>query len=55
MPEPVSKVFENRVMRMAARQRLRLHRICRKDRLAADYGLYQLIDGNGNVVLSGDL
>ena len=37
------KVRENRLRRMAARQGLKLERSRRRDPLAVDYGLYQLI------------
>jgi hypothetical protein len=38
--ELTEKVNENRVRRMAERQRLTLHRTRRRDRRASDFGLY---------------
>ena len=49
------KVFENRCRRAAQRQLLRLRRIRRRDPLAWDYGRYELIDRDDNVVAAGEL
>jgi hypothetical protein len=55
LDSPRYKVFENRARRAAKRQRLRLRRIRRYDRRAWDYGRYELIGQDGNVVVAGDL
>jgi hypothetical protein len=47
------KVRENRIRRVAARQRLRLERSRRRDSRAVDYGRYQLIDIDSNIVVLG--
>ena len=47
------KVRENRLRRMAGRQRLQLHKAPRKDPLAWDYGTWQITDRNGRVVAQG--
>jgi len=47
------KVRENRIRRVAARQRLRLERSRRRDPRAVDYGRYQLIDIDSNIVVLG--
>jgi hypothetical protein len=47
------KVRENRIRLVAARQRLRLERSRRRDPRAADYGRYQLIDIDSNIVVLG--
>jgi hypothetical protein len=39
-----TKVFENRLRRMAARQGLELRKTRRRDPLALDYGRYQLVE-----------
>ncbi|GAA3267740.1 hypothetical protein [Streptomyces lavendulae] len=44
------KIRENRLRRMAARQRLTLTRSRRRDRRAADYGLYWLTNPAGERV-----
>lgn len=40
------KVRENRLRRMASRQRLVLHKSPRRDVHAADYGLWRIGDGD---------
>jgi hypothetical protein len=49
------KVFENRCRRAAQRQLLRLRRSRRRDPLAWDYGRYELIDADDNIVAAGEL
>ena len=44
------KVYENRIRRMADRQLLKLKRSRRRDPRAYDFGQYQLIDSDGNIV-----
>ena len=39
------KIRENRLRRIAQRQGLRLEKSRRRDPLAADYGLYYVVDG----------
>ena len=45
-----SKVYENRLRRMARRQGLILKKSRRRDPLATDYGKFQLIDEDNRVV-----
>jgi hypothetical protein len=47
------KIRENRIRRVAARQRLRLERSRQRDPRAVDYGRYQLIDIDSNIVVLG--
>ena len=49
------KVYENRIRRVAARQLLQVKRSRRRDPRAYDFGFYQLVDYDGNVVASGKL
>jgi hypothetical protein len=49
----VDKVRENRLRRMASRQRLRLSKVRRLDPRAYDFGSYLLRDGKNKVVLGG--
>ena len=49
------KIYENRLRRMAKRQLLELHKIRRRDRLAHDYGHYNLVSRTGKVVATGRL
>jgi hypothetical protein len=44
--QQADKIRENRLRRMAARQRLRLQKSPRRDQLAWDYGTYQLVDAD---------
>jgi hypothetical protein len=48
-----AKVRENRLRRMAQRQRLMLMKSRRRDRLAADFGGYMVIDEDGRPVAGG--
>lgn len=45
------KVRENRLRRMASRQRLVLRKSRRRDPRATDYGTFQLLDFNNRLVL----
>jgi hypothetical protein len=48
-----NKVYENRLRRMAGRQRLDLRRNRRRDPLAFDYGIYELVNlSTGEPVLT---
>jgi hypothetical protein len=50
-----SKVWENRIRRMADRQGLRLEKSRRRDTRAAGYGTYRLVDpATGTVVSYGE-
>lgn len=50
-----SKVWENRIRRMAGRQGLRLEKSRRRDTRAAGYGTYRLVDpATGTVVSYGE-
>ena len=57
MKEPehvtVQRPVEDRVRRMAERRGLRLHRSCRRDPSASDYGRYMLRDANTRVIVAG--
>ena len=48
-----SKVYENRLRRMARRQGLILKKSRRRDPLATDYGKFQLVDEDNRVVHTG--
>jgi hypothetical protein len=47
----VSKVDENRVRRMAERQLLRLRKNRRRDPHAYDFGIYELTEQDGRVLV----
>ncbi|WP_219413941.1 hypothetical protein [Pseudonocardia nigra] len=53
-PAESDKVRENRLRRMAARQRLRLEKSRRRDPRAIDYGTYMLVDPAANTIAVGD-
>lgn len=48
------RVRDNRLRRMAERQRLRVTKSKRRDPMAWDYGLYWLVDANGRRVTADD-
>jgi hypothetical protein len=48
------KTRENRLRRMAARQRMQLQRAPRRDPNAWDYGTYQLVSIDTNAVVAQD-
>jgi hypothetical protein len=48
-----TKVEENRIRRMAERQRLRLEKSRRRDPRAPDFGGFMLIDASTNAVVFG--
>lgn len=52
MTDVERKVYENRVRRMAERQRFTLNKSRRRDPRAFDYGKYHLTDEN-NVTVTG--
>jgi hypothetical protein len=47
-----SKVWEDRIRRMARRQGLRVEKSRRRDTRAVDYGTYRLVDPATNSVVS---
>jgi hypothetical protein len=47
------KARENRLRRVADRQRLRLVKSSRRDPLAWDYGLWMIVDPGTNTVVAG--
>jgi hypothetical protein len=51
MSTQADKIRENRLRRMAARQRIGMHRSRRRDPLAWDYGLYWLVDPSAGKVI----
>jgi hypothetical protein len=51
--EQSEKVRENRLRRMAERQRLALEKSRRRDPRAYDYGLYRIVDLYRNTVVAG--
>jgi len=51
-----AKVRENRARRMAERQGYVVQKSRRRDPLALDYGVYRLVNADGNyLVMEGDL
>jgi len=53
MTETDSKVYENRLRRMAERQGLALRKARRLDPRAIDYGRFMLVDPHTNTVVAG--
>jgi hypothetical protein len=55
MSDQELKIYENRLRRAAERQGLQLEKARRRDRLAYDYGTYQLVDANTNTLVAWGL
>jgi hypothetical protein len=54
MTDTEHKVYENRLRRMAARQRLLLEKSRRRDTFAPDYNTYRLVDQQTGQLVAGD-
>lgn len=52
LPEAARKTLEQRVRRIAERQRLALQRSRRRDPHAPDFGLFRLVDPETNAVVA---
>jgi hypothetical protein len=53
--DSTDKVRENRLRRMAERQGLVLHKSRRRDPLALDFGMFQLVDADTNALVVGEV